>query len=62
MPEISNNNEIILLLKNNGHKIANDIIGVKFGGCGISRVAAARTIMMSIKILFTLFLPCNWLH
>ena len=36
MPEISNNNEIILLLKNNGHKIANDIIGVKFGGCGIN--------------------------
>jgi hypothetical protein len=38
------------------------IMGVKFGGCGISRVAAARTIMMSIKNLFTLFLSCKWLH
>ena len=27
---------MFVFLKNNGHKIAIDIIGVKFGGCGIN--------------------------
>jgi hypothetical protein len=47
IPTITNVNATLFLLKNNGLKIAIDIIGVKFGGCGINLEKRIISIMGS---------------
>ena len=58
IPTITNVNATLFLLKNNGLKIAIDIIGVKFGGCGINlenrtkKIIGNNLILLLNKFLF----------